>query len=169
MAKHGAGSAAAPAERRTRHQSMEIPEVEIFEHGFEVVVFPFWFRDKFVPARLPDRLQVPPRIFTIEITPVALRIHFGNWLAVELAHQQVGQSFENGRRGGLKHIADAHEQRALREPNGAVGVSERFELDDNPRRLGSGLQFFENPQEQVSRRFKQEGALNPHTSKYNVS
>ena len=129
MAEHGARSIRTPAEDGPRHQAMEILEVQLLEHLFEVVAVPLRMLNPFPAADLANQIEAAADIAAVEVTPVAIVTDRRNRAAKEFREQDFRKRFHHGFGGAGQRIGHANVKQAILPADLSVGVGVAAELN----------------------------------------
>src|SRR3954467_14020020 len=98
MPERRSGWPTAPTELRTRHQSVEIPQVQLFEKLFEIVNVATRIQNVFAPTLAAEPLQLLPDILAIQVQSISRVIRTRYRTSVELTNQNKCKRLDDGRR-----------------------------------------------------------------------
>ena len=141
VAEAVAGPVAAPGHLWAGHQAMEKSSVELFEYGFQVVTAALGRVEMLPSAYLAHQVRLPADVVAGNVTAIAGRSFAVNRPAVHLGQQDMGDGFQNSRRGGFQQVREPHQQLALTHPDGVLdgGESEEFNLQFGDGRVRTEL------------------------------
>src|ERR1039458_2807221 len=123
------------------------------------MVFPAGSGNELAPANLPHQLRLTPHVAAVQVQPVAVGIHAGNGLPVELAEQNVRQRLQHRRRSARQQIGNAHAQPPVFQTDEAVRVGEAAELYLQFGYWRARLQLAEYTRVSLFRHLEEQGAF----------
>jgi hypothetical protein len=150
----------APPETWPGHHPAEVFPVQFFKYFFEIVNGALRPEVNFPAAALAHQIDAFAHILAVQIEPVAMFVLARGGLSVQLAEQDVSESFGDGGGRAVQQICDPNRNRAVFQTRMAIGVRELFVLHVDSRQSGAGANLAMDSGEDCSGRFEKKRARN---------